>query len=100
MDGPARAGGPGRAGPQRSAGWSALECVLDLLARLLQVAFGLVDLAFGLQVRVVGGLAHGLLDLALDLGDLVGRLVFGAHGDLPFLPLTVSAVSMRYCPGP
>src|SRR6185503_9825828 len=56
-----------------------LDGVLDLLAGLLQVALGLVDLALVLQAPVTGRLADALLDLAAEFLGLVLRLIFGAH---------------------
>jgi len=52
-----------------------LEDVLDLLACILDVAFGLVGVTFGFQILVVGGLPGLLLGLPLDLFGLVLRLV-------------------------
>jgi hypothetical protein len=40
------------------------ECILDLLAGLLQVALSLIDPALGLQVTVAGDLAGIPLDPA------------------------------------
>src|SRR5581483_10686355 len=63
-------------------GWSRallLERVLDLVPGLLEVALGLVGLAFGLQFLIVGGVPHAFLDLALDFGGLVSGLVLGSH---------------------
>jgi hypothetical protein len=56
-----------------------LEDVLDLVAGLLEVTLGLVDLAFSFQFFVVGGPAYAFLDLALDFRGLMGRLVFSRH---------------------
>ena len=44
-----------------AAGALCFQSVLDFLAGLLEVGFGLVSLAFGPQVLVAGGLAGGLL---------------------------------------
>src|ERR1700722_19691677 len=59
------------------------EGVLDLLARLLEVALGLVDLALGLELLVAGGLAGLLLGLALEFLGLVICLIGQSHGRLP-----------------
>src|ERR1700684_4552792 len=69
----------GRLGPGTLRSWLLLEGVLDLFAGLLQVALGLVALAFGFHLLVADGLAGLLLGLALDLGDLVGRLILSRH---------------------
>src|SRR5690348_6449445 len=73
----ARPAGSRGAGVHRSVLF--LEDVLDLVAGLLEVTLGLVDLAFGFQFLVVGGPAYAFLDLALDFRGLVGRLVFSRH---------------------
>src|SRR5258708_39748734 len=59
-----------------------VEGVLGVLARLLEVAFGLTGLAFSGEVPVAGGLADGLLGLAGQLLSLVGDLVVRAHHNL------------------
>src|SRR4051812_37496891 len=61
---------------------SATECVLDLLAGLLHGVARLLGLPLGLEIAVVGGVAHLLLDLALGFLRGVRRLVLGAHRSL------------------
>src|ERR1700712_5447733 len=61
--------------------------VLQVLDAVLDRGLGLVALALALELLVVGGLACGLLDLALDVRDLVGGLVLGTHRGV--LSLTV-----------
>src|SRR5215211_2694111 len=60
-------------------GGLALEGVLDLLASLLEVALGLVGLALGLQLLVVGHAAGGLLGLSFEFFGLVLGLVVKPH---------------------
>src|SRR2546422_6151291 len=60
-----------------------LARVLDLLGGLLDVGGGLVGHAFGLEPLVAGGLADGLLGLALDLLSLVLGLVDGTQNAAP-----------------
>src|SRR5271166_1744502 len=81
--GRAAGGGGSATGPRGMPGWLLLEDVLDLVAGLLEVALGLVALAFGFHLLVAGRLAQVLLDVALDLGGLVGRLVLSRHGVRP-----------------
>src|SRR6476659_7328391 len=73
-----------RTGPSDlcSAGRSVLEGVLDVLARLLEVGFGLVPLAFTAKLVVAGTAAAALLGVSGDLLDLVVGLVIGTHGGL------------------
>src|SRR5215218_6201707 len=63
----------------RWVGGLALEGVLDLLASLLEVALGLVGLALGLQLLVVGHAAGGLLGLSFEFFGLVLGLVVKPH---------------------
>jgi hypothetical protein len=58
---------------------SFLEGVFDLLAGLLEVAFLLVGLAFGLELVVAGGFAGRLLDLSLRPLGRVLSLVRCCH---------------------
>src|SRR5215218_3377946 len=60
-------------------GASAFEGVLDPLAGLLEVALGLVGLAFGLQVAITAGIADGFLGFAGQFFGLVFDLVVGTH---------------------
>jgi len=52
-----------------------LRGVLDVVAGLLHIRGGLVGLALGLQLLVVGGVADALLDVALGFFGGVLRLV-------------------------
>src|SRR4051812_25370570 len=70
---------PSRSGPQPCAVALLLEHVLYLLPGLLQAARRAVGAALGLEFRVVGGLADGLLGAALELLGLVAHLVLGRH---------------------
>src|SRR5207248_9023079 len=56
-----------------------LEDVFDFFAGLLDVALGLVELALSLELVVVGGLADGLLTLALQLFGLVLDFIVETH---------------------
>ena len=56
-----------------------LEGVLDLLAGGLEVSLALLDLALGLQVLVVGGVARG----ALRLADESWSLAFSILSPMP-----------------
>src|SRR5450755_3944805 len=74
--------GPGRHAADQAITWIRrllLEGVLDLVAGLLDVALGLVGLAFRFQLVVASRVADTFLDIALDLGGLVGRLVLSRH---------------------
>src|SRR4051795_12382029 len=71
--------------------WSAVEGVLDVVARilellapLLEVRRGLVALALGFESLVVGDLSGGFLGLALEVLTHVVGLVFGTHVRAPF----------------
>src|SRR5215204_2280384 len=82
---------------------SAFEGVFDLLAGLLEVALGLVGLAFGLQVPIAAGLASGFLGFARQFFGLVFDLVVGTHtvllaeiqGPRPFGPARWRGVVVR-----
>ncbi|VXB06673.1 hypothetical protein ARTHRO9AX_10359 [Arthrobacter sp. 9AX] len=64
-----------------AADWSVLlESVLDLLAGLLQIAFGLVCLALGPQALIARGGACRFLTLAAGLLCGVFNLVAQSHG--------------------
>src|SRR5688572_22624824 len=73
-----------RCGPSRVPGGllvrGVLPGVLGLLALLLGVGLGLVHHAFGLHALVVGGVAVGLLRLALGFLGSVLHLVANTHG--------------------
>src|SRR5450755_453669 len=74
--------GPGGHAADQAIAWIRrllLEGVLDLVAGLLDVALGLVGLAFRFQLVVAGRAADAFLDITLDLGGLVGRLVLSRH---------------------
>ncbi len=62
---------------------SLFEDVFDFFTGLLEVALGLIGLALGLEVVVVGRLTRGLLALALELFGLVRGLVRKTHCLLP-----------------
>src|SRR4051794_40889864 len=96
---PARLSQSERPGPWARSFWSVwLEGVLDLLARLLQVALGLVGLALGLPLLVVRGVAELLLAFALGGLSLVAELVHRAHAGVP-PRLTAYQITMPARPG-
>ena len=77
---------------------SSAECVLDLLARLLQVTHHLIGPAFGLKTPVTGDLASVALDAAAQLLNLVPELVREAHHSL--LPAEGGRIPARHSVGP
>src|SRR2546427_706815 len=70
---------PARPTRSRGSPGSALERVLDLLPRLLEVGLGLVGLALGLEALLVGHIPPGFLGLALEVLRGVACLVIGTH---------------------
>src|SRR6185437_15878339 len=75
-----------------------LEDVFDFLAGLLEVALGLVGVAFGFERLVAGDLPGGFLDLALGLLGGVLGLVFCAHGAISLLSCDGPAARVRTVP--
>src|SRR5665647_2606233 len=78
--------------------FSLVEGVLGLLAGLLEVALGLVCLAFAFHLLVAGSLASVFLGCALGFVLLVLQLVKPAHFGAPFFVSSSACVRRRRVP--
>src|SRR5664280_2394292 len=78
--------------------FSLVEGVLGLLAGLLEVALGLIGLAFAFHLLVAGSLASVFLGCALGFVLLVPQLVKPAHFGAPFVVSSSTCVRRRRVP--
>jgi hypothetical protein len=75
------------------------EGVFDFLAGLLEVALGLVGVAFGFERLVAGDLPGGFPDLAFGLLGGVLGLVFCARGAISLFPAMARPPGFGRCGG-